>query len=153
MKTHLLLITLLLPVTLSAQFIGGNSIAVLVPSGDFGETHTVGLGLYGNLEYELSEKSALLFELGWAQWSADDELGNSVVEDLTTWSLLGGINFSILGPLYIEGRGGYYFNDLQEWALIPAIGLRLGKFDLNVGANVLDPVPFWNGRIGFFWAK
>ena len=142
------------PILVGAESIGGLSIAALAPTGDFAESHTAGLGVYGNFEYQFAEKAAFTAELGHAQWAAEDEEGNDVVnEDIRTFSAVVGLNYRFLGPLYVEGRTGYYFSDLNEVVLIPALGVRLGKFDLNMGANVLDPHPFLVVRVGFFWLK
>mgnify|MGYP006987903966 CR=1 FL=1 len=55
-----------------------------------------------------------------ASWSALDEKTNEYVEqDIRTLSITAGANYKFLGPLYVEGRTGYYFSDMNEVVLLP----------------------------------
>ncbi len=147
-----IILLFLFPLFLDAQSIGGFSLAIILPSGEFSDTHAAGVGFYGNFEHQFTEKFAFVAETGGASWTALDEETNEYVEqDINTISVMAGANYKFLGPLYAEGRAGYYFRDLNKFALIPAVGLRLGRFDVNLGANVIDPYPFLNLRVGFFW--
>ena len=56
-----------------------------------------------------------------------------------------------LSFLYLEMRTGYHFGKTDELVVIPAVGLRLGKMDLNVGYQVVGGFNFLNFRVGYFW--
>ena len=149
MKKLILILLLSSPFVLNAQFIGGNGISIVNASGDFGETHGVGVGITGNLEYKIS-KIALIFETAYTVWSGEEALG-STFENVSSLSFMGGIKFGLIGPVYIEARAGYYTGDLDEFAVIPAIGVRLKKLDFNLGHNIQDPTQFTNFRFVYFW--
>lgn len=136
--------------TASAQSLTyGNSFSVLVPTGDFGKLYYGGYGLNGNLEAKLS-KIAIVGEFGYSSFMGDD-LDGSDLEDVTAWNLVAGVKLSLLGPLYIEARTGYYFGDIDEFVLIPAAGARFKKFDLNVCYQAAGDVNFLNFRVGYLW--
>ncbi|MEP3389994.1 MAG: hypothetical protein ABJO02_17515 [Reichenbachiella sp.] len=134
----------------SAQSINyGNSLSVLIPTGDFGDLYKGGYGINANFETKLS-KIAIVGEFGYASFTGDD-LDGSELKNITAWDLLAGLKVSLLGPLYIEGRMGYYFGDFDEFVLIPAVGARFKKFDLNVGYQAAGDVNFMNFRVGYLW--
>ncbi|WP_420583354.1 hypothetical protein [Reichenbachiella sp.] len=127
----------------------GNSVSILVPTGNFGDLYKGGFGVNANFEAKLS-KIAIIGEFGYSMFTGND-LDGSALEDLTAWDLLAGIKLNLLGPLYIEGRTGYYFGDFDEFVLIPAVGARFKKFDLNVGYQAAGDVNFMNFRVGYLW--
>lgn len=127
----------------------GNSVSVLVPTGDFGDVYKGGFGVNANLEAKLS-KLAVVGEFGYSAFTGDDLVG-SETEDVSAWDLLAGIKLSLIGPLYIEGRTGYYFGDFDEFVVIPAVGLRFKKFDVNAGYQAAGDVNFLNFRVGYLW--
>ncbi len=88
-------------------------------------------------------------EFAWNRWTANSDYGSDL-SDANTYNLLAGgkIGFSII---YLELRMGYYFGDIEEFAVIPAAGLRLGKLDLNAGYQLSSGFNFLNFRLAYFW--
>lgn len=135
--------------TVSAQkLIYGNSISLMAPTGDFGDVYKGGFGINANFEASFS-KIGVLGEFGYSTFAGDDDIIQ--VDDLSTWNLLVGAKLSLIGPLYIEGRTGYYFGDVDEFVIIPAAGVRFKKFDINAGYQAAGDFNFMNFRVGYFW--
>lgn len=151
MKKAVLIVLLFCPLISFAQFKSGNGLGLVNATGDFGDTHNVGIAVSFNAEFKLS-KLAVVGEFAWTTWSADDIFGLPL-ESADAYSLLAGLKYDLLGPLYLETRAGYYFKDLDEVAIIPAVGLRFNKFDFNAGANLKQPTQFLNLRVAYFWSK
>lgn len=137
-----------------SQARGGFSLAVLIPDAGTLEGDPVGVGFYGNYEHDITKKLDFVAETGWANWSrmnADGSAGE--VENLNTISVTGGLKYNLFKPIYLEGRTGYYFSGIDQFVVIPAVGLRVWKIDANLGANVIGDVPFINFRLGIFFLE
>ncbi|WP_422359737.1 hypothetical protein [Reichenbachiella sp.] len=152
--THAFIIGLLIsciatPNVLAQKLNYGNSVSVLVPTGDFGDVYKGGFGVNANFEAKLS-KIAVVGQFGYSMFTGDD-LDGSELEDATAWDLLAGIKLSLLGPLYLETRTGYYFGDFDEFVVIPAVGARIKKFDFNAGYQLSGDVNFLSFRVGYLW--
>ena len=148
---QLYLITLFLSTSQSAfsQLLVGNSASFLVGSGDHGDLYDTGFGVGFNAELDIIGQLGLTGEFAWNRWTANSDYGSDL-SDANTYNLLAGgkIGFSII---YLELRMGYYFGDIEEFAVIPAAGLRLGKLDLNAGYQLSSGFNFLNFRLAYFW--
>ena len=52
--------------------------------------------------------------------------------------------------LYVEGRGGY-FTGVNSWGVVPAVGLRFGRIDIQGNYNIAGE-DHWGGvRVAFYW--
>lgn len=138
---------------LLAQFGGGNSVSVISPYGELSKTHKFGLSFNGNVEYGLRKGAAghLVSEIGYSIWRSDESVLTS--RNLTAFSTMVGYRTPLLKSVYIETRFGLFFGDIKEFVAIPAIGIRLGRLDLNLGYNMNGDPRFINGRIAYFWTK
>ena len=138
------------------KLISGNSFQVMFPQGSLGDEYDFGWGIYGNIDYNFSKHLAWRFDLGWNSLSGDekiilDEDGNEQVVggNMSVWEFTTGLKASI-SILYIEARGGY-FTGINEWGVIPAAGLRLGKFDIQGNYKFLGDSNWYGARIAFYW--
>ena len=134
----------------SQKLLAGNSISYLKAAGDFGDSYHTGFGVNFNGELNLFGQLGITGELGWNHWNADNnnpgpELPNADAFDLLIGGKIG------LSFMYLELRAGYLFGDLEEFIIIPAAGLRLGKFDLNVGYQMVSDLNYLSFRLGYFW--
>ncbi len=161
--THFIAVALLclMSVNLSAQdtkLIGGNSLGVILPLADFSESYVVGVSFYGNIDYNLSKHLILRFDLGWSDLSGEekeyvDTEGNTHTShpSLTVWEISGGLRLKA-SIFYLEGRAGY-FSGINEFGMVPAVGLRLGKFDLQANYTIAGNKDMFGARISYYWAK
>ncbi|WP_020533435.1 hypothetical protein [Flexithrix dorotheae] len=147
-KAIILILFSLFCISLNAQkLIIGNGISTLIKAKNSNKPYQkTGFGINTNLEYELSEKLAITGEASWNSW------GSRIVEDpKNSVSLMAGIKVNPMRIIYFEARTGYFFGDLEKYALIPAIGARFNKFDLNAGYQVSGLYNFANIRVTYFW--
>lgn len=150
-KTSLITVLILISLAGFAQRrIFGNSISFLNPVQDFGRFYSSGHGIKANFEFGTAGPLSVTGELGWNKWSASPFDGSNV-SDVEAFDVMAGVRLNLIGPLYAEGRTGYYFGDFDKFTFIPAAGLRIRRFDLNVGYQLLNNIRFIDTRIGMFW--
>lgn len=117
-----------------------------------GISYESGLGFNANLEYSVPGVLAFVGEIGWSQWQPQEiHGGNRRRADV--FDIVAGVKVNVIGPLYVEGRAGYYFGDFDKFVLIPAAGLRLRRFDFNIGYQTVSELQFIDTRIGILWAR
>lgn len=137
---------------ISQRFHFGNSISFMNPIKDLGRAYQRGFGINANFEYDIPGTLAFVGETGWSRWEAQD-LDGSSRGPAQVIHAVAGIKLNIIGPLYAEGRTGYYFGDFDRFVFIPAAGLRLRRFDVNIGYQVVNELQFIDTRIGILWAR
>jgi hypothetical protein len=129
----------------SQRLIFGNSFSYLNPSKDFEIYNNEGFGIKINAELEVTGPLSLTGELGWNRWSGGEQ-------GVEAWSAVGGLKLNLFGPLYTEGRAGYYFgNQFSQFVFIPSFGLNIRRFDFNLGYQMLYDHKFVDARVGFLW--
>ena len=140
----------------SSKFLGGNSVNVMIPQGTLAETYNIGWGIYADFEYNFGKHLAACFDLGWNKLMGPDttyidDVGDiiTVNPDMSVWDFSLGLKASI-SVLYIEAKGGY-FTGINKWGFIPAVGLRLGKFDIQGNYTMAGENKWIGARIGFYW--
>ncbi len=138
--------------------IGGNSISVMIPQGTLGDTYDHGIGVYGSLDYNFNNHLAARFDLGWNDVSGPettyaDSTGvlHTNHPNMSVWEFTGGFKASV-SVVYIEARGGY-FTGIHEWGFVPAVGLRIGRFDIQGSYTFAGDNQWFSGRVGFYWGK
>ena len=127
----------------------GNSISFTLPSKEWREDYSVGLGFSMNLEHDL-ENLAVVGEFGWVNWFRRQE-GVSESELSDAWLLLAGLRYYLTKMVYVETRTGYYFKIPDSYVLLPAGGVRLRRLDLNIGYSFLENSAFLTFRVGYIW--
>ena len=140
------------------KWVSGNSFNVIIPQGDLAKEYNYGLGVYGNIDYNFNEHFAWRFDLGWNDLEGDER---TIVDTtgyvhthkpkISVWEFTTGLKASF-SVFYIEARGGY-FTGINEWGIIPAVGLRLGKFDINGSYKLLGDNNWVAARIGYYWGQ
>lgn len=130
----------------------GSSVAFMNPVKAMGKTFERGFGINANLEYDVPGTLAFVGEAGWSRWKrrALDGMNSS---DREAVHVTGGLKVNVIGPLYAEGRAGYYFGNFDRFIFIPAAGLRLKRFDVNIGYQLLNDMQYVDTRVGIFWAR
>lgn len=137
---------------INAQSIGGNSLAILAPSNTLGDTYVVGLGFYGNLEIPITESLKGNIEVGVTSWSLQDTPSGESQDEDNSYSIgLGGKYF--FNKLFVGADAALFLGDISEFTVIPNVGVRLGKFNLETSVSVLDPVTYIGFELGYFWQE
>ncbi len=138
------------------KWISANSFNVIIPQGDMKDTYNYGLGIYGSIDYNFSKNLAWRFDLGWNDLEGDektvvDTLGNVYTNKpkMSVWEFTTGFKASV-SIFYIEARGGY-FTGVHEWGIVPAVGLRIGKFDIQGNYKLVGDNNWFGARIGYYW--
>ncbi len=150
-KSLLIAIALLISYSgFSQRILAGNSISYLAGAGNFGEAYDTGFGINFNAEIKIIGQLGLTGEFGWNRWSGNSDFPGPEMSDINVYDLLVGGKIG-LWLIYLEARTGYYFGGVEEFVVIPAVGLRLGKLDLNVGYQLAENFNFVNFRLGYFW--
>ncbi|MCK5759802.1 MAG: hypothetical protein KAH33_00815 [Candidatus Delongbacteria bacterium] len=161
MKRNLIITLMLFVAILKLQaqdkkIISGNSFSILLPQKELAEVYEVGLGIYANFDYELSEHFAARLDLGWNDVAGpeneyQDTDGNTHTDHTNTsiWEISGGLKAN-LSIFYVEIRGGY-FTTINDWGYIPAVGLRLGIFDIQGNYSFVGDSEWAAVRMGFYW--
>ena len=116
------------------------------------------MGVYANIDYNFNQHFAARFDLGWNDVSGPettyaDTLGFIHVNhpNMSVWEFTAGFKVSV-SVVYIEIRGGYY-TGVNNWGFVPAVGLRIGRFDLQGNYAFVGDNRWVSARIGFYWAK
>ncbi len=166
MKKAILVLFVLLSLSISSSFaqegekkwVSGNSLNVIIPQGDLAKEYNYGLGFYGNIDYNFNEHIAWRFDLGWNDLEGDER---TIVDTtgyvhthkpkISVWEFTTGFKASF-SVFYIEARGGY-FTGINEWGVIPAVGLRLNKLDIQGSYKLLGDNNWVAARIGYYWGR
>ncbi len=137
------------------KLVSGNSFTVGLPIGNMASTYDFGWGIYANIDYNLNSVLAARFDLGYNSFSGPDSanpvtgLPEEVQQDV--WEFTAGLRAKI-AIVYVEARGGY-FTGVSAWGVVPAIGLRLGKLDIQGNLNIAGENHWYGARIGYYWGK
>lgn len=160
MKKAILVLFVLLSLSVSNSFaqegekkwVSGNSFNVAFPIGNM-ETYNLGLGIYGNIDYNFNKVLAARFDLGWNYFKGDDytDQTTGLTEEvkMNVWEFTAGLR-ARLSIFYVEGRGGY-FTGVNSWGFVPAVGVRLGKFDIQGNLTVAGDNHWGGVRLGYYW--
>ena len=162
MKTSLKILFIILLVTSlnnafaqEKKLISGTSVAVGFPIGNMASAYDFGYGVYGVIDYNINKILVGRFDLGWNTFSGPDitdpitGLPIEVQQDI--WEFTAGMRVK-LAIFYIEGRGGY-FTGVKSWGVVPAVGLRLGKFDIQGNINIAGDNHWGGARVGYYWGN
>ena len=132
-----------------SQLLIGNSASFLSTAGDHADKYDAGFGVGFNAELKLFGQLAVTGEFAWNRWTANGDYPGDL-SDANSYNLLVGGKLGLY-PLYLETRVGRYLGDFEEFAVIPAAGLRLGKLDLNAGYQISSGFNFFNFRLTYYW--
>ena len=135
------------------KFVSGNSVTFGFPVGDMESLYDFGWGIYADFDYNFSKFLIARFDLGWNTFSGTykDELGLDVDRKQDIWEFTGGLRAKI-AMFYVEGRGGY-FTGINEWGVVPAVGIRLGKIDIQGSLTVAGDYHWGGARIAYYWGN
>ncbi len=156
-KSLLLLSALFLTLTLSgkttAQIIGGNSLQVIAPANELADVYDVGISFNGDLEIPSSDKLRFTIQTGYQSWSPSELPDGSTPDEQNTFFIGGGAKYFLLGPVYAGADAGVYIGDFDEFTVVPNVGLRLGKFNIETTLSLDPPVQYLGFELGYFWAS
>ncbi len=135
------------------KLVSGNSFNVGIPIGNMESRYDLGLGIYGNIDYNFNKFLTARFDLGWNTFDGPDvtDPNTGFVEDvqMDVWEFTGGLRAK-LSVFYVEARGGY-FTGVSSWGFVPAVGVRLGKFDIQGNLTVAGDNHWGAVRLGYYW--
>jgi hypothetical protein len=155
-KTLSLLCVLFLVLTanteLRAQARGGNSLQLIAPSNELADAYDVGISFNGDIEFPLSDKLFLGLQTGYQSWSPVELPDGTQPGERNTFFIGGGGKYFLLGPVFAGADAGVFFGDFSEFTVIPNVGLRIGKFNIEATASLNPPVQFLGFELGYFWA-
>ena len=105
--------------TQEKKWVYENSFNVSLPIGDMGSTYNIGLGLYGNIDYNFHKIFAARFDLGWNTFYGSDIIdtttGLSEKPKMDVWEFTAGLRAK-LAFIYVEARDGY-FTGVNSWGV------------------------------------
>lgn len=147
----IILPSIFLVTTSNAQTIGGNSLVVIAPAEPLSNTYAAGLSFNGNFEIPIPTLNKLRgnVELGYQSWSLEDDNDTNVEANSISMGA-GGKYF--LNRFFVGTDAVYYFGDLKELTIVPNVGIRIGKFNIEASASLHDTIPFLSLELGYFWA-
>lgn len=136
-------------------WVSGNSFNVAFPVGNM-EMYSHGFGIYANFDYNFSEFLAARFDLGWNDFSGPEKtwidsknVTHTSHPNMSVWEFTAGLRAKV-SIFYVEARGGYY-SGVNHWGVTPAVGLRLGKFDIQGNFNIVED-NHWGGiRLAYYY--
>ena len=145
-----------------SKWASGNSFNLGFPMGDMESLYDMGYGIYANFDYNFSSFLAARFDVGWNSFSGTDvtqDLGLKsasayeapvvAMDNLNIWEFTGGLRAKI-AVFYVEARGGY-FTGINEWGVVPAVGLRFGRLDIQGSYTVAGKYQWAGARVGFYY--
>ena len=164
MKTNIRIFTMIIVFTIAQSsqvkaqekgWTSGNSFSVAFPVGNM-ELYSHGFGVYGNFDYNFNSFLAARFDLGWNDFSGPERTwiaqNNTVHTDhpnMSVWEFTAGLRAKV-SILYVEARGGYY-SGVNRWGVTPALGLRLGKFDIQANLNIAQEYHWGGIRLAYYY--
>ncbi len=123
------------------------------PTGDMSGMYNFGWGIYGDVNYNFSKFLIARFDVGWNQFSGDDydDPVTGLPEEMqqSVWEFTGGLRVK-LAFVYAEFRGGY-FTGVDSWGYVPAVGLKLGRFDIQGNYNIAGDNHWWAARVSYYF--
>ncbi len=162
-KTLMVIVVLVLGVgtgQLKAQDSGwksGNSFSVGFPVGNL-ENYAHSFGVYGNFDYNFNKHFAARFDLGWNDFSGPektwvdlDETVHTIHPNMSVWEFTAGFRAKV-SIVYVEARGGY-FTGVDQWGFTPAVGLKLGRFDLQGNFNIAGDYHWGGLRLAYYYGS
>jgi len=117
-----------IPQTASAQFDIGARGKLMLPTGDFEKVAETGWGLAATGDFTLIPLLKIRGEAGYNSFGGKTE-GEVQYPDLDIWSFLIGARLQ-LPIIYFSLDGGYY-TELDEFSLLPGLGLRFLFLDVG----------------------
>ncbi len=135
------------------KWVSGNSFNLGFPIGDMESLYDLGYGIYGNVDYNINKLLVARFDLGWNTFYGSD-LTNPITGlpeeiKMDIWEFTAGLRARV-SIFYVEARGGY-FTGADSWGFVPAVGLRLGKFDIQGNLNVAGDYHWGGARLSYYW--
>jgi hypothetical protein len=118
-----------IPQTASAQFAIGARGKLLFPTGDLADSVDTGWGLAATGDFTLIPLIELRGEAGYNSLPGKDRSDGTQIADLDIWSFLIGARLQ-LPIIYFSLDGGYY-TELDEFSLLPGLGLRFLFLDVG----------------------
>ena len=131
---------------------GGLAVSYVTPKGDFDQVVGDGIGLSSIFDYPLGGNVVNISgSLAYYRFSGITLLeGTNVKSESTSlWEFSGGPQLDF-GRLYMGVEAGYYTN-LDEWGLVPNLGLRKDMVDVSFRYKMTDDGKFMAVRVGFFF--
>ncbi len=120
-----------LPRTAEAQFKIGARGKILLPTGDFNDVAKTGWGLAATGDFTIIPLIKLRGEVGYNQFDAENGASwdGEPIDRFDIWSFLIGARLQ-LPILYLSLDGGYY-TKIDEFSLLPGLGLRFLFLDVG----------------------
>lgn len=143
-------------------------LVLIPPSGAAAQDPTSSLGLRYAVPYEaLADTHRRGYGVTWTSWASSGTTwsslgagwtrfqgkapatdGDTAPPELDQAELLIGLGVTVAN-LTIGARGGYFFRDRDEWALLPTLGARFGRLMVTGEAKVLGKVRWYGGSISW----
>ena len=127
-----------LPARADAQFTIGARGKLLIPTGDFNDEVTTGWGVAGTGDFTLIPLVKLRGEVGYNHFDGEEPDGDRTFEDRDIWNF--GIGGRLQLPIVYFSLDAMYYTDIDEFSVLPGLGLRFLFLDLGArykwsGAN------------------
>lgn len=114
------------PLRSSGALTLGPIVDVTLPVGSFADVVGTGFTLGGQATYGLGVVT-LLGEVSYSSFSGKNNLGSRGAVAYDAGARVG----ILLAGLYAGGVAGYWTGDVDEFDIVPLVGLHLGPLDLN----------------------
>ena len=124
----ILLSLVLLPGRAEAQFDIGARGKVMFPTGDFSEKAETGWGLAATGDFTLIPLLKLRGEAGYNKFGGKEVAGGQL-KDLDIWSFMIGARLQL--PIIYFSLDGAYYTEIDEFSLLPGLGLRFLFLDVG----------------------
>ncbi|BDD00927.1 hypothetical protein [Persicobacter psychrovividus] len=140
------------------KLIAGNSVAYIIPSGSMADTYTHGFGVFAHFDYPIGKYFAWRLDVGWNDIAGDEnqyvDVNGQVLTnhpERTIWEFSTGLQAKY-SVVYVEARVGY-LSSINSVGIIPAVGLRLGRVDLQGSYTMAGGEEYASIRLGYYWSK
>jgi len=118
--------------------------------------YNYGIGVYSHVDFNFNKHFAARLDIGWNDVSGEekefvDQSGHVHTDhpNMSVWEFTGGLRASA-GPVYIEGRGGY-FTGVDSWGYVPAVGVVFWKLDIQANYYYVGDKQWAGVRIGYYF--
>ena len=135
--------------TISSSF-GASYIA---PTGVTADAYDNGFGLIGTSNIEILPMLDITVVGSWSMLNGKDVYSDAqgnihYTDDLSILGVTAGPVLK-LGFLGVGVKGGYYFDDIHEWVLLPFAEVSLWKFSLGAEYKALDATKWFSAYLSY----
>ena len=140
------------------KLVSGISWGYIIPQENLDVVYDHGFAFIGNFDYRFNKNLIGRFDIGWNDLSGPEtqyiDTAGVVHTNHPNRSILeitAGLR-AAYSYFYVEARGGY-FTGINEWGVVPAVGVRIKKFDIQGSYTLTEDHNWATIRASYYFGE